>query len=208
MLEMVPHWLGKALQGVRAGADGLVIAKVGLPDDLPALQLGSPAFGDGARIPIRFTADGEGVSPPLIWNRIPEGAAGLALIVEDADAPGFRPLVHTIVWNLAPEPGGLAEGAIRADGAGGADGTDVGMASLFTEGWLPPDPPAGHGPHRYVFQLFALSDMLDPGPTPRRSALIEAMTGGIIAAGVLTGTYSRGEEADIGPTGVVAVPGR
>ncbi len=208
MLEMVPQWLGRALRGVRAGADRLVVARAELPGDLPAMQIGSPAFADGGRLPIRFTADGEGVSPPLIWGQVPEGAAGLALIVEDADAPGFKPLVHAIVWNLPPEPGGLAEGGIQPDGAGSADGSDVGRASLFLEGWLPPDPPAGHGEHRYVFQIFALSGMGDLGSSPKRSALLGAMAGKILAAGVLTGTYSRGEEAPLGPGAVFAAPAR
>lgn len=209
MLEHLPHWLGRALKGVRAGADRLVIARAALPTDLPALQLASPAFADGARLPIRYTADGEGVSPPLVWTRVPDGATSLALIVEDADAPALRPLVHAIVWNLPPENGGLREGAIRADGAGDPDGRDVGRNSLFGEGWLPPDPPAGHGEHRYVFQLFALAETADPGFTPRRSSMVEAMKGKVLAAAVLTGTYSRGDPAEIGPAAAVrAVPTR
>ncbi|WP_447415200.1 hypothetical protein, partial [Clostridium perfringens] len=67
MLEHVPHWLGKALDGVRAGLDQLTIARVDLaaaPDrHLASLDLTSPAFADGARLPPRFTADGDGVSP-------------------------------------------------------------------------------------------------------------------------------------------------
>ncbi len=181
-----------------------MIARANLPADMPSLHLGSPAFADGARIPIRYTADGEGVSPPLVWNQLPDGTSTLALIVEDADAPALRPLVHAIVWNIAPENGALREGAIRKDGAGDEEGRDVGRNSFF-EGWLPPDPPTGHGEHRYVFQLFALADPVDPGASPRRSALIKAMEGKILAAGVLTGTYSRGDPAVIGPVGAVAV---
>jgi Raf kinase inhibitor-like YbhB/YbcL family protein len=106
-------------------------------------------------LPVRFTADGEGVSPPLLWRNLPEGTASLALIVEDPDAPTPRPLVHAIVVDIDPALGGLPEGAIRPDGAG-ADGKDVGRNSQFGEGWLPPDPPTGHGNHDYVFQLLAL----------------------------------------------------
>ena len=47
-----------------------------------------------------------------------------------------------------------------------------------------------------VFQLFALSGAADePGETPGRAALVKAMAGRILAAGLLTGTYSRGEPA-------------
>jgi Raf kinase inhibitor-like YbhB/YbcL family protein len=201
MLEHIPHWLGKALSNVRAGADKLAIAQPPL-GSFVALDLSSPAFANGARLPERFTADGAGVSPPLTWGMPPAGTAALALLVEDADAPTPQPLVHAVVWGIAPDAGRLAEGGIVADGAGGDDGRDVGRNSFRREGWLPPDPPTGHGAHRYAFQLFALdAGAPDPGPSPGRAALIEAMAGHVVAAGVLTGTYSRGEEASIGPIG-------
>lgn len=197
MLEHVPHWLGSALKGLRAGVDKLAIAQPEL-GSFEALHLVSPAFTDGARLPERFTADGAGVSPPLFWTGVPEGTERLALIVEDPDAPAPQPLVHAVVWGLPPE-GALAEDAIRADGAGGGDGSDVGRNSYLGEGWLPPDPPTGHGPHHYAFQLFALGPGPDPGDTPGRGALLKAMAGRVLAAGLLTGTYSRGEEAPAGP---------
>lgn len=200
MLEHVPAWLGKALGGLRAGTDKLAIARPELGASFPALSITSPAFADGARLPDRFTADGAGRSPPLTWGTPPAGTASLALLVEDADAPAPSPLVHAVVWGLPADAGHLAEGEIVADGAG-----DVGRNSFRREGWLPPDPPTGHGEHRYAFQLFALSSGAgDPGEAPGRTAVIEAMAGHVLAAGLLIGTYSRGEPADIGPVGSVA----
>lgn len=204
MLEHVPHWLGKALANIRAGADKLAIAHPDL-GGFAALNLASPAFADGARLPERFTADGAGVSPPLVWGAPPVGTARLALLVEDADAPARQPLVHAVVWGLPADAGRLPEGAISADGDGDAGGRDVGRNSFLREGWLPPDPPTGHGAHRYAFQLFALdADTPDPGNSPGRAALVEAMAGHVIAAGLLTGVYSRGEEAPLGPVGAIA----
>ena len=200
MLENIPHWLGAALGNVRAGHDKLTLARRGLAD-VPSLDLMSPAFASGARLPERFTADGEGVSPPLHWRGVPQGTARLALIVEDPDAPAPRPLVHAIVASIDPALDHFAEGAIRADGAG-ADGKDVGRNSYLSEGWLPPDPPTGHGSHDYVFQLLALdSEAPAPDASPGRSDLVEHLTGHVLAAGVLIGTYSRGEEAPVGPVG-------
>ncbi|WP_213981069.1 YbhB/YbcL family Raf kinase inhibitor-like protein [Sphingomonas sp. dw_22] len=202
MLEHVPHWLGSALKGLRAGADKLAIVQPEL-GSFGSLRLVSPAFADGARLPERFTADGEGVSPPLFWTGVPEATERLVLIVEDPDAPAPQPLVHAVVWGL-PADGDLKEGAIRADGVGDADGRDVGRNSYFGEGWLPPDPPTGHGPHHYAFQLFALGPGPDPGDSPGRSAIVKAMAGRVLAAGLLTGTYSRGEESPVGPVGAGA----
>jgi Raf kinase inhibitor-like YbhB/YbcL family protein len=201
MLEHVPHWLGSALRGFRAGTEKLAIAHPEL-GTFESLHLASPAFANGARLPERFTADGAGVSPPLFWTRVPEGAARLVLIVEDPDAPAPSPIVHAVVWDLPGEDGELKEGAIRADGTG--VGSDVGRNSFLSEGWLPPDPPTGHGEHRYAFQLFALASGPDVTGNPGRGTVVKAMAGRVLAAGLLTGTYSRGEEMPVGPAGVGA----
>lgn len=196
MLEHIPAWLGRSLSGIRAGADKLAIAQPELGGRFTAIDLSSPAFASEARLPPRFTADGDGVSPPLVWGALPEGTAMLALLVEDADAPAPQPLVHAVVWSLPADAGRLAEGAIRADAAGTEHGGDVGRNSYRGEGWLPPDPPTGHGEHRYAFQLFALDgEVEDPGRSPGRSALVRAMAGHVLAAGLLIGTYSRGDPA-------------
>ena len=111
MLEHLPAWLGQALASVRAGADRVAVAAL-KPGECAEIMLGSTAFGDGQRIPARFTADGEGVSPPLHWGPLPEGTAALALLVEDADSPSLNPLVHAVVWDLDLEANRLEEGAI------------------------------------------------------------------------------------------------
>ncbi len=203
MLEHIPAWLGNAMSGLRAGADKLAIVQLG--EHFETLDLTSPAFAHEARMPPRFTADGEGVSPPLVWSTPPAGTERLVLIVEDPDAPAPQPLVHAIVWGLEADAGRLAEGAIVADGAGDLGGRDVGRNSYLREGWLPPDPPSGHGEHRYAFQLFAIgAGAGDPGDTPGRSAVIEAITGHVLAAGLLIGTYSREEVAPVGPVAMGA----
>ncbi|MEW9854122.1 YbhB/YbcL family Raf kinase inhibitor-like protein [Novosphingobium sp. M1R2S20] len=196
MLEHIPQWVGALFKNVRAGHAKLTIVQdeVAAPG-VDMLDLSSPSFANGARLPERFTADGVGVSPPLVWGAVPEGTSSLALIVEDPDAPTPNPLVHAVVWNLPPSERRLAEGAISSDGVGGPDGRDVGRNSYFVEGWLPPDPPSGHGSHDYVFQLFALSDTPDLEASPGRSSFAEALRGRVLAAGLLVGTYSRGEPA-------------
>jgi Raf kinase inhibitor-like YbhB/YbcL family protein len=193
MLEHVPHWVGSLLKTVRAGHEGLTISRIGLIGQPPALHLSSPAFAAGGRLPVRFTADGEGVSPPLVWGEVPADTQSLALLVEDPDAPAPHPLVHALVWNLPAQERALAEDAIRPDGVGAADGRDVGLNSFMADGWLPPDPPNGHGEHDYVFQLFALDIATVIDPNPGRAALVEAMQGHVLAAGMLVGTYSRGD---------------
>lgn len=204
MLEHLPQWIGALMRNVRAGHAKLAIVQPELTITGVHIDLSSPAFPDGGRLPERFTADGAGVSPPLVWNGVPPGTRSLALIVEDPDAPAPNPLVHAIVCGIPPGERRLAEGAIRADGGGDAGGGDIGRNSAFGEGWLPPDPPAGHGSHDYIFQLFALADVPLFRRHPGRSALLNAMEGKVLAAGLLVGTYSRGEAAMTG--GGKAVP--
>jgi len=198
MLEHVPQWLGALLRNVRAGHAKLAIVNHDLKVGTESLELASPAFANGARLPERFTADGEGVSPPLVWRDPPAGTSSFALIVEDPDAPMPNPLVHALVWNIPAGERRLGEGAITRDGKGSADGRDVGRNSFLGEGWLPPDPPTGHGSHDYVFQLFALRDTPVIGPNPGRDELLHALRDRVLAAGLLVGTYSRGEAAEIG----------
>lgn len=188
MLELLPDLIGHALRDVRAGLDQIAFNNAGLRSGMGALQVGSLAFADHAPIPQRYTADGEGVSPPLQWTGVPANAASLVLIVEDADSPTPHPLVHAIAVDLAPADGALPEGAIN-----GADDESMheGRNSSLSAGWLPPDPPPGHGQHRYTFQLFALGPGEPFAGTPGRDEVMAAVRERGLASGCLIGTYER-----------------
>lgn len=189
MLQHLPRWLGEALSNRRAGADKLTIAQEPLGGAFGDLALTSPAFRDGGTLPARFTADGEGLSPPLAWTGEPEGTKSLVLIVEDPDAPAAEPLVHAILFDISPGKGAIPEGSIgRSDDAALGE---TGRNSYLRTGWLPPDPPTGHGPHAYVFQLFALDTPIDLTGHPGRARLVDAIAGHVLAAGLTTGTYER-----------------
>ena len=190
MLEKLPDIIGHALRDMRAGMDQIVFNNSGLRSGMGALQVSSLAFADHAPIPARYTADGEGVSPPLHWMGVPAGAATLVLIVEDADAPTPQPLVHAIAVELPAGDGALAEGALPSADHDGV-GLEVGRNSYLQTSWLPPDPPPGHGVHRYAFQLFALEAGAQFGDSPGREAVLEAIRDHGLASGCLIGTYER-----------------
>ena len=156
MLQKLPSTLGRALRGLRAHETELVFHDSSLSAVPAGIHVSSPGFADHGPLPKRYTADGEGLSPPLAWSGIPPDAVSLVLLVEDADSPTPQPLVHAIVWGLAGEDGGLAAGALPKSGAPLHASTSMGRNSLLTVGYLPPDPPSGHGTHRYAFEVFAL----------------------------------------------------
>lgn len=190
MLEHVPAWLGSALKNVRAGHAKLTIAKLGGEGLVGrgGFDLRSAAFENGEALDPCFTADEEdAVAPPLEWTAPPPGTQELVLVVEDPDAPTPEPLCHWLVWGLAPQKGQLLEGETPPR---------VGKNSYKNSEWLLPDPPTGHGPHDYVFQMFALDLPLVQMPGATREEITAAMEGHVIAAAILTGTYIRAEGDD------------
>lgn len=212
MLENLPDAIGHALRDQRAGLDRTAFQAVDLRGGMARIVVRSLAFADHAPIPTRYTADGEGVSPPLQWSEVPAEAASLVLIVEDADSPTPQPLVQAIVVDLAGEDGALAEAAMTsADHDGGE--LRMGRNSYLQANWLPPDPPPGHGVHRYLFQLFALAPGAAFDGTPGREAVLDALREHGLASGCLIGTYERHDtsvktpeaEAALGGTAPLAI---
>lgn len=191
MLENIPAALGHALSGIRPGLEKLTTAAADLAAP-ETIRITSEAFAEGGPIPARFTSDGAKISPPLSFGNVPATARSLVLVVEDADSPTPAPLCHALAWNIAAEDGGFHEAALDADAMPTARcGALLGKNSFLSPGWLPPDPPKGHGPHRYAFQVFALDYQPDLAEGSGRGAVVEALRGHILARGVLTGIYER-----------------
>jgi Raf kinase inhibitor-like YbhB/YbcL family protein len=186
MLEKVPASIGRALRNTRAGAAELTIHDSRFAAVASSLRIASSAFHNGERIPVVFTADGLGVSPPLVWGNIPDDTESVVLLIEDADSPTPLPLVHAIAWDLAPVDTELPAGALSDERHAA-----LGRNSFLARTYLPPDPPRAHGPHHYAFQLFACDRTLQFDSAPGRTRLIDALTDHTIAKGLLVGTYER-----------------
>jgi hypothetical protein len=150
------------------------------------MKLSSPAFADGAVIPMRYTCTGDDVSPPLAWSDTPAGAKSVALIVDDPDAPAGT-WVHWVAFNLPVTAGGLPEGIKDAKQlpSGGTQGTN----SWRRIGYGGPCPPSGT--HRYFFKLYALDTTLSLGNNATAKDLQAAMKGHILAESQLMGRFKR-----------------
>jgi Raf kinase inhibitor-like YbhB/YbcL family protein len=198
MLEKLPEIVGHALINQRAGMEQVVYNLLHRERDTARLSVSSPKFVFNGRLPTRYTADGEGISPPLEWDAVPAGTGSIAILVEDADSPTPHPLVHAIVVDIDSEIRSLDEGALASPHHEGA-GLDTGQNSFFQRAWLPPDPPRGHGEHRYVFQVFALIPGADFSTVPGRREFIEVILDRAIAVGCIIGTYERAERVGADP---------
>jgi Raf kinase inhibitor-like YbhB/YbcL family protein len=196
MLEKLPDSIGEALRRQRAGLARIVFYKLSNPFDLSPITVRSSAFGAEMPIPVKYTADGSGLSPPLEWSNAPEEARSILVIVEDADSPTPQPLVHAIIVNLEAEDTHIPEGALNSPDHQGV-GLQAGRNSYLMQTWLPPDPPPGHGTHRYVFQVFALRSGTEFSATPGRHEVIDAIENRAVGGGYLIGTYERAQRVPL-----------
>jgi Raf kinase inhibitor-like YbhB/YbcL family protein len=202
MKGLIGRLAGRLLRGVHAGERHLAWndARLAAP---ATLGLSSPDFADGGTMPwcCAGVGVGDNLSPALAWHGVPAGAAELVLLMEDPDAPLRRPVVHLIAHGLPGRDGGvpaggLAEGGLAEGGlAEGemAEGAAIAFGRGFRgrRGYAGPRPPPGHGPHRYIFSLFALAGPLDAGASPDLAAVRAAMAGRVIARGRLSGSFER-----------------
>jgi len=180
--------LGHFLQPVRAGERHLLQNDLAL-GPTPTFGLSSPDFADDGMMPRRCAGAGVGdnISPALEWTGVPAEAVELALVIQDQDAPLPRPITHLVAFGIDPAAGRVPHGAFAAR----ASEFRFGRGSFGWIGYHGPRPVAGHGPHRYVFQMFALGKPLSFEEPPELAALASAMAGSLLARARLIGRYER-----------------
>jgi hypothetical protein len=151
------------------------------------MELTSLAFSESGSIPLKYTCDGDNVSPPLKWAALPGNVKSFALIVDDPDAPRGV-FVHWLLYGLPPSENGLAEGiGVEGTAAGGGNQGKNGFGKIAYGGPCPPT-----GEHRYFFHLYALDDDLSTlRPGASRNELESAMRGHVLEEAVLMGRYRR-----------------
>ena len=156
------------------------------------IEVTSPVFSQGQRIPQKYTGEGEDVSPPLFWSGVPEEAKELVLICDDPDAPTAEPWVHWVVYKIPATTTGLPEGIEKKARLKDPPGVLQGKNSWPTGqnvGYRGPMPPPNHGTHRYYFKLYALEAKLVTEPGRDKKTVLEEVKDHILAEGQLMGTY-------------------
>ena len=149
-----------------------------------AIEVSSPAFEPGGAIPQKYTGEGRDLSPPLIWEGLPDETKEIALICDDPDAPTPDPWVHWVVYKIPADVMGFREGSTQGEVLEGKN--DFG-----TLGYGGPMPPRGHGVHHYYFKVYALDAELEVAAGLTKEQLLEAIKGHVLDEGELVGTYER-----------------
>lgn len=144
-----------------------------------SMKLTSPAFVNGGVIPVKYTCQGENVSPPFFISEIPADAHSLVLIFEDLDAP-LHVWAHWLLWNIAPQTRFLTENTVPV-------GAVSGTTSFGHQKYGGPCPPVGT--HHYLFRLFALDTTLNLPPEAQKNDLEALISGHILAQTDLSGFF-------------------
>lgn len=112
------------------------------------ISLKSQAFAHEETIPQQYSCDGADVSPPLVWENVPQGAKSFALVCDDPDAP-VGVFDHWVLYNLPANADSLPEDVPRDERL--QNGALQGKNSFGRIGYNGPCPPGGT--HRYYFRV-------------------------------------------------------
>jgi len=180
--------IGRALRNRRAGHDKLVWPRPELqaPENI---TLTSTAFEHQQPIPAKHRGHifAPNISPPLAWTTPPNDTAELVLIIQDPDAPRATPATHGITVGIDPSLTGLPENGLAHPSP--IPGLRHGAGAMGRRGWIGPMPVRSHGPHAYVFQLFAVDHKIELPDKFRLDDLIGAISGHVLGRARLDGTY-------------------
>lgn len=153
---------------------------------MAAFRLTSPAFAHDEELPLRYTADGEDVSPPLEWTDPPGGTREFVIVCDDPDAE-VGVFTHWIVYGIAPDVRSLPEGLPRDAVVNEPVELLQGLNEFDEAGYSGPGAAEERGPHRYFFRIYALDMELDLPPGVTRAELRRAAKEHVLAQAELVG---------------------
>ncbi len=174
-----------AISMVAATFLGFVIHSSVTSSSKTIFSLTSSSFANNELIPLKFTGDGENISPELHWTNAPIETKSFALIVEDPDA-GDKPWVHWLIFNIPSNTRQLPQGVEHGFFISGETNFYYTRNGVFVYGG--PYPPSGQT-HHYHFILYALDTLLDLPADTARDAILKAMEGHILGKSTLIGVY-------------------
>ncbi len=151
------------------------------------MQLTSAAFQHAGDIPIRYSCEGDNVSPEFSWRDAPGNTKSFALVIHDPDAARAGGFTHWVLYNIPGTTGSIQENVPKAEKV--LDIGTQGRNDAGEFGYAGPCPSSGT--HRYYARLFALDRELALPPGANHIELKEAMEGHILAQAELMGKYAK-----------------
>jgi phosphatidylethanolamine-binding protein (PEBP) family uncharacterized protein len=152
---------------------------------LAGFTLQSPAVAADGILPVEFTGDGKGISPPLEWAGAPAATKSYALIMHHLDPAGQTKWYWTL-YNLPADTRSLPK---DTRGVGSIGNNSVNRRV----GYAPPHS-KGPGAKTYVLTLYALSAPLQISTSPEqtnRNVLLAAMKDRVLATAEFKVVYTR-----------------
>lgn len=153
------------------------------------MKISSPVFEDGEKISVKYTCDGEDISPPLSIDDVPPEAESMAVVVDDPDAPGGV-FDHWIIWNIPPGTESIPEGVPTQDVVDSLKGARQGQNGFGEVGYRGPCPPPGP-PHNYRFKIYALDTDIDLNPGMKKEDLEREIQGHVLTEDQVVGVFGR-----------------
>lgn len=154
-----------------------------------AIEITSPAFGDGESIPKKYACEkrgGENISIPINISNVPENAKSIVLIMDDPDAMSLAGKIW-VHWVLFDIPTDVNELPAMKDGKIGIGKS--GQNSNYKENYDGPCPP--HGMHVYNIKAYALNIEIKEsfGALPQIE-FEKKYNDAILSSSVLSGKYA------------------
>lgn len=139
-----------------------------------------------------FGCAGGNKSPHLAWSGAPAGTKSFAVSCFDPDAPTGSGFWHWVAVNIPANVGELATDAGNVTAGLMPKGALQTRTDFGAPGYGGPCPPEGHGPHRYVFTLFAVKQETLPVTADTSAAVIGFhLHFNTLAKASLTGLFQR-----------------
>lgn len=172
---------------------GAALAQKGAPPGPVRFRLKSPAVpNNGGSLPIKYTCDGESVSPPFTWNEPPAGTKSFAMTMHHIPPGDEAEHVYIVLYNIPADARALPENS-----------KDIGTWGQHTmrkkeSGYTPPCS-GGGGAKIYTTTLYALSVpeiKIDAPPgMATKEQLLAAIKGKVLDSTYMDVTYLRGANA-------------
>ena len=140
-----------------------------------------------SKIPLKYTCDGDEVSPEIVWSDAQEGTQNFAIAMLSLDDPKTNPQTPPVLWmvyNIPSEVNEIKTGELPPKAL-------VGTNDLGKTKYTGPCPFPGPDHQRYEVRLYALNRLLDLENGVNSSTFFDAIKDHILEEVSIIGTYER-----------------